>query len=237
VIKEKIKNTDIIITETKMDRLVYKESFKNRPSSDSLFIVLSKEDADYIAGLFRKTTAEISKYTAGELLIKLQTNYPRLRCSVINKKDTLTMDEYTQIIGRRLGKQSYNLETDSFQVGKINGALAKYDWAFFKRNAPLILSLYRNKKTNEVSCYALNQYASFAIDYKFKETCNFLKGTVMTNDEFVKKRNEDWMRQLPGLLEKNNCFIAVGFGHLCNQCGLIKQLESLGYIIEPVSMK
>ena len=119
----------------------------------------------------------------------------------------------------------------------ITASFAKYNWDFAKRNVPLILQQYRNKRANEFACFQINKYADLDVDYKFKDSCNFLKGNTMSNDEFIKKRNEAWMAQLPKLLENNNCFIAVGFGHLCNQCGLVKQIEALGYIVEPVVMK
>ena len=44
------------------------------------------------------------------------------------------------------------------------------------------------------------------------------------------------MKQLPSLLETNNCFIAVGLGHLYYDFGLLEQLKKLGYIVEEVKM-
>ncbi|MGG9960034.1 TraB/GumN family protein [Ferruginibacter sp. SUN106] len=238
VIKQKLLASDLIITETKMDRKAITASYNTRAASDSINLILSKEDVDYVAELFKKNnTIPISKFSPGELVIKLQTYYPRSRCSVFDPTDKFSMDEYVQTLGAKNGKQLHSFETDSFQMKMIATSFSKYNWDFARRNLPIILQQYRNPKTNEFACFRANQYASLDIDYKFQDTCNFLKGSIITNDEFIKKRNEAWLAQLPQLLENNNCFIAVGFGHLCNQCGLVKQIEALGYIVEPVTMK
>ena len=237
VIKEKVLASNLIITETKMDRGAITASYNTRPASDSINLVLSKEDVEYISELFKRNRITISKFSPGELVIKLQTYYPRFKCSAVNKNDKFSMDEYIQTIGKKNGKQSYNFETDSFQLGILATSFSKYNWDFAKRNVPVILKQYRSEKFSEVSCFLITQYASLDVDYKFKDSCNFLKGNTFSNDEYIKKRNENWMAQLPKLLENNNCFIAVGFGHLCNQCGLVKQIEALGYTVEPVTMK
>ena len=101
--------------------------------------------------------------------------------------------------------------------------------------SPSLIDKYRKDEQNETLCSFANKYALFTIDYKFEETCNFLKGSNL-NDALVKKRNDDWIQRLPKLLENNNCFIAVGLGHLYNKCGLIERLKGLGYIVEPVKM-
>jgi uncharacterized protein YbaP (TraB family) len=74
------------------------------------------------------------------------------------------------------------------------------------------------------------------IDYKFEKTCAQIK-TSSAEDQLVRRRNGTWMQKLPSLLEKSNCFVAVGIGHFFYDCGLIQLLRSLGYIVEPVPMK
>ncbi|MEI9956341.1 MAG: TraB/GumN family protein [Ferruginibacter sp.] len=147
------------------------------------------------------------------------------------------MDEYVKSIGKNNSKELYGFETDSFQMQLLATSFSKYSWDFAKRNVPVILKLYRNEKVNEVMCLSFNKYAALDVDYKFKDSCNSFKGNILTNDEFIKNRNDAWIVQLPKLLENNNCFIAVGFAHLCNQCGLIQQIKALGYEVDPVTMK
>lgn len=47
-------------------------------------------------------------------------------------------------------------------------------------------------------------------------------------------RNNHWMEQLPGMMAKESCFVAVGAGHLIGETGLLTRFEQLGYTVEPV---
>lgn len=47
-------------------------------------------------------------------------------------------------------------------------------------------------------------------------------------------RNADWMKQIPALLTKQSCFIAVGCMHLVGETGLIEQLKKSGYTVEGI---
>jgi len=47
-------------------------------------------------------------------------------------------------------------------------------------------------------------------------------------------RNADWMKQIPALLSKQSCFIAVGCMHLVGETGLIEQLKKSGYKVEGI---
>lgn len=48
------------------------------------------------------------------------------------------------------------------------------------------------------------------------------------------ERNQLWIQQIPNLIKKEPSFIAVGALHLCGETGLINQLRSIGYTINPV---
>ncbi|MBB3188584.1 TraB/GumN family protein [Microbacter margulisiae] len=50
-------------------------------------------------------------------------------------------------------------------------------------------------------------------------------------------RNAAWMKELPGLIKKQSCFIDVGFIHLIGKSGLIHQLRKLGYTVEPLLLQ
>jgi len=59
----------------------------------------------------------------------------------------------------------------------------------------------------------------------------------MTNDEkkiLIDNRNNAWMKQIPALLNKQSCFVAVGCMHLVGETGLIVQLKKAGYTVEGI---
>jgi uncharacterized protein len=47
-------------------------------------------------------------------------------------------------------------------------------------------------------------------------------------------RNNNWMKQLPVMLAKQSCFVAVGCMHLVGEAGLLAQLKKAGYKVEAV---
>lgn len=233
VIKEKLSTSDMVVTEVKFDRPKAAAYYNSRPASTSLSSALSQDDIAYLSTIFKTSEIDINKYSPGELFVKLQAVYPKFKCPVINADDKWVMDEYIQQIGDQQQKILYFLESDSFQLEKIYEATKAYDWNFFKNAVPALLAKYKSKTSDESFCSFANQYTSFTLDYKLQDEC---KGSNV-NEVLVKKRNEDWMKKLPTLLEKNNCFIALGLMHLYNKCGLIEQIRALGYSIEPVSMR
>ena len=59
----------------------------------------------------------------------------------------------------------------------------------------------------------------------------------MTYDEkkiLIDNRNNAWMKQIPALLNKQSCFVAVGCMHLVGETGLIVQLKKAGYTVEGI---
>ncbi|MEO7445886.1 MAG: TraB/GumN family protein [Ferruginibacter sp.] len=236
-IKEKINKADLIITETKLDRLKSREYYNSRQSSNMLSTVLPQEDIDYLKEIFKKGKIDLEKFTPGEILLKLHAFYPKFKCSAIKNDDTLVIDEYIQYLGNQNQKKSYFLETDSFGLEKITELTKAYDWKFFKRKIPGILKRYKSNDIEESLCLFANQYTSFDLDYKLNASCNKNQKGIAGTSKMMKTRNIDWMKQIPLLLENNNCFIAVGLFHLYYDCGILEQLKKIGYEVEKVEMK
>lgn len=238
VIQQSLAATNLVITETKTDAAKARNYYNARPVSDSLFIVLSASDSEQLMQLFPRNekSIDLRKFTPGELFLKMQAVYPRLKCDVPGKNDSLLMDNYIQSLAARAARDQYFLETDSLQIEKLRDATLAYDWTFFRKNAPLILADLRSNRSDKNLCTLARQFASLSPDYALKTSCELFKDK-MTNQALLTTRNKEWMQKLPSLLDNNNCFIAVGLGHLFNQCGLIQSLRELGFVVEPVRME
>ena len=50
-------------------------------------------------------------------------------------------------------------------------------------------------------------------------------------------RNNNWMQQLPALMNEQPIFVAVGALHLVGKTGLVNQLKAQGYTVTPVNLK
>lgn len=64
------------------------------------------------------------------------------------------------------------------------------------------------------------------IDYQLKSECS--------DSLLINTRSKIWIPLLINQISNKNAFIAVGISHLFGKCGLISQLQELGYIVEPL---
>lgn len=55
-----------------------------------------------------------------------------------------------------------------------------------------------------------------------------------TTQIILDNRNENWIKQLPGLMQNESLFIAVGSAHLAGESGVINLLRKAGYNVKPV---
>jgi uncharacterized protein YbaP (TraB family) len=55
-------------------------------------------------------------------------------------------------------------------------------------------------------------------------------------DEFLSKRNQNWVPKIKESISSKKCFIAVGAGHLGGPNGLIRLLQKEGYTLTPVQL-
>lgn len=144
------------------------------------------------------------------------------------------MDDYIQKLGNEFDiKQDY-FESDTEQIEILNTGSNSYTWEVLEKVMKPLLTLYKSEKTDERYCTLPNQYTNLKFDLMLGKNCDKNENTLLANPKFIKDRNDKWVTKLSTLLNTNNCFISVGLGHLCFDCGLINQLKSHGYNIEPV---
>ncbi|HCS21657.1 MAG TPA: hypothetical protein DIW47_14050 [Bacteroidetes bacterium] len=51
---------------------------------------------------------------------------------------------------------------------------------------------------------------------------------------FITTRNQNWVEKMPGMMNKNPCFFAVGAAHLPGKNGVIALLRAAGYQVRPI---
>ncbi len=79
-------------------------------------------------------------------------------------------------------------------------------------------------------CQFIQKYKDFDIDYSLDVDLT----QIPDHSPLLIERNEKWLKKIKKSLESQNCFIAVGFKHLCYKQGLIQQLRVMGYEVKPV---
>jgi uncharacterized protein len=229
VIRDKLLQADLFVSEAEFDRKEMIAYYNARASSDSLSLVVSREDEKFIRDMYKDRPVDLSKYAPGELLLKISLDYYTIGCVPQAGKDKYTFDEYLQLMAKEGNKATYFFEEAAMEHQLIYDQTRTMDWNYFQKHIGSVLQLYRSSHPPAGFCKMAWDFEAFDIAYDFGKKCKDLA--------VVENRNADWMKKLPGLLEQHNCFIDVGIQHLCNKCGLIVQLRDLGYTVEPVVMK
>ena len=144
-----------------------------------------------------------------------------------------SIDTYIQEFGKEMGMPLLGLESPEDMVSYENRAMSTEEYAKF-----LVQSLRSPDKIKETRTKMYESYRAGDM--------TALYNTVFINPDYGndlisesemninKIRNDKWIAQLPALMEKHSCFIAVGGAHLGGKDGLINQLRELNYKVEPV---
>ncbi len=188
---------------------------------------LTKDDMEFVEALFSKSPTDYTKMTPTELFVFLNRYFNQHICLGQDKRDTsLSLDDY---IGLKAAEQSiaqHGLETTAEQLALIDRDVAGMPRKVHKKRLAGVVDNIRHEKAN--LCGETAWYKAMNIDYRLDAPCG--------NKLMLTDRNANWLVSINALLEANNCFIAVGLGHLMYECGLINQLRKQGYSITPVAI-
>ena len=189
---------------------------------------LSKEQLSYIKNLFGTSPTDFNKMTPTEMYVFLNRHFKQQICLDKNVEDnSLSLDDYIATKAVEQTIELYGLETTKEQINLINKDVEGLPRKNHKKRLANIIEKISTKNIND--CEETNWYSQMDMDYQLNVPC---RNTLMLTD-----RNDKWMKQMKDLIEKKNCFIAVGLSHLMYECGLINQLTELGYTITPIEIK
>lgn len=189
---------------------------------------LSKADLAFIENTFANSPTDFHKMTPAEMYVFLARHFKQQVCLAKDSSDTsLSLDDYIGSIAQQEELKLLGLETTAEQIDLVNKDVEGMPRKVHKRRLASIIHQLKTKNTT--NCEETDWYSQMDIDYKLEEPCR--NALVLTD------RNNKWMTDIHQNLESNNCFIAVGLSHLMFDCGLIHQLENLGYTITPIVLK
>ena len=143
------------------------------------------------------------------------------------------MDIYFQNEGKKLNKKVMGLETAQEQIDLLYG---------FEPLQKQALDLVCGMKNEEYTVGAIQKLDSIYRTQNLTAMNELSNDTIndpcFTGNEFMSKlttdRNNNWMKQLPQLLQDDSNFIVVGALHLCGEDGILQQLVDKGYTVTPV---
>jgi len=226
-IKMYLYQSDLAIFESINTTEQTQKLINSRESSKTIEREFSKKDFAKLQEITKDWGVDIYKLKPIELKWKLQQEFQKIKCETNNPLDTWThFDNYLMHLATGKGVEVLGLETNTSQLEFINQHFGNPKWKDEKKNIRSLLNMLHGDTNYPQNCQLAKDYRNFRLDYEFDVPCK--------NDILVKQRNENWMQVLPDLLKNKNCFLAVGFMHLKNSCGLLEQLKNMGFIVEPI---
>jgi uncharacterized protein YbaP (TraB family) len=189
---------------------------------------LGAQDLLFIEDLFANSPTDYKKMTPSEMYAFLNRHFKQQVCLQKSANDTsLSLDDYIASKATAFNIELYGLETTREQIKLINQDVEGMPRKTHKKRLSNIIQKIRDKDTSD--CEETNWYTQMEMAYQLNAPCR--------NSLLLTDRNREWIKTLTVLLQKRNCFVAVGLSHLMYECGLIQQLSELGYIITPVDVQ
>lgn len=230
-------NADVVIGEIDMSIMSDPTSLQQKmmghivaPADSTMSKLLSAEQADSV-------NTVLSAYTNGmATLAQLDAYKPSFVGQqlgmLINMKAfpdfnmTEQLDATIQTRGHNAGKPVEGFETFDFQCGML------YDAPIAEQITDLLKSVRDTEKAVSQAQQLADAYLAGDLD----KTAKLFDDEDMSPAQrarLIDNRNDAWVKEFAKRAPEQKMLIAVGFGHLVGEKGLLQQLRNLGYTVTP----
>ncbi|QTN38785.1 TraB/GumN family protein [Cryomorphaceae bacterium] len=143
----------------------------------------------------------------------------------------IPMDVYFASEGHKRGKNVQGFESMIEQSHMVYDSVSISDQA--TDLVQLVLDKDEAVEVTEaiIEAYKSNDYS--AIERMEKKDMDHW-GSI---DHLLEDRNDRWVKQIPQIVPNGGAFIAVGAMHLVGSRGLVEQLRSQGYSVQPIPVQ
>lgn len=230
-------NADVVIGEIDMSIMSDPMSLQQAmmgyivaPADSTMSKLLSAEQTDSV-------NTVLAAYTNGmATLAQLDPYKPSFvgqqLAMLINMKafpdfnSTEQLDATVQTLARKAGKPVEGLETFEFQCDML------YDAPIAEQITDLMKSVRDNEKSVVKARQLADAYLTGDLD-KTQKLFDDEDMTPATRARLIDNRNDAWVKEFAKRAPEQKMLIAVGFGHLVGEKGLLQQLRNLGYTVTP----
>lgn len=160
----------------------------------------------------------------------------RQRCNIATPEDVVLMDELIANSAITFHKQLIGLESAADTIGVLKTMLdinCDDDTCGLGMFRNIVMNTQAYHPGIDSQCIEADKYRMLQLDYKFDKAST---EDDTTNAILLDRRNDAWVPQILRITDTSSAFIAVGFGHLCYQKGLIMQLRRRGYTVFPIAL-
>ena len=143
------------------------------------------------------------------------------------------IDTYVQTLGKEQGKKVLGLESIDEQIHALFGSQT------LERQTQLLMCMVRHQDLQMqwagelVNAYYAQDLKSIKdiTDQKYNDECD---STPEEENTLIYGRNANWVNAMPGIMNEQPTFFAVGAAHLVGEKGLINLLRNQGFSVEAV---
>lgn len=134
----------------------------------------------------------------------------------------------------KIAKES---ETAIEGLETIEEQMALFDNIPMEEQVEMVMSSLRNADSSAVETQKLiDAYLDQDIDSLHRYMQQSDSEMSGFEDDFLNKRNKNWIPLIKKYIKKNKTFIAVGAGHLGGEKGVIELLRREGYTLTPIEL-
>lgn len=126
-------------------------------------------------------------------------------------------------LGKKKNMTFGGLETVKSQFSILEGAYSNEE----------MLEMFEESSTEETS-NLVSEYKNENIDALYDIITDKKVMSEKIKKQILDNRNLNWITIMPGLMQKESVFFAVGSGHLGGEFGVINLLRKAGYSVKPV---
>lgn len=207
------------------------------PAGESYSKLLSSEDLqaldEGLKSLIGAGLDQFGQFNPGMIsMIYTITLYTKLYPE-FNPMSHEAIDSYVQRIARENGKSVLGLESVDDQIYALFEAEPLKDQA-----ESLVCSIKNNHSAKEqldkLNAYYKNGDLTGMYNLAFNNPDEPCKVSQTVQNAINKDRNNKWVEKLPAIMKEKSNLIAVGALHLAGEEGILNQLATKGYTVEPV---
>lgn len=96
------------------------------------------------------------------------------------------------------------------------------------------LIAYLQRINAEMCTVMVKDYKNEDISGIYAMTTDKEMMSASTKKTLLDSRNENWLKVMPEMMQKESVFFAVGAAHLAGELGVINLLKKTGYIVKPI---
>lgn len=228
-VRQALDSTSAIVVETLLDDLsrVANEirGHMLAPADSTLTSLYSPAEFSRLDSIYQTVIPGMSLH----IFNAFKPMQPAMAVSMALAADDLSqtgqLDSWFMLYSRNHNKKLIGLEAPEYQASLL------FDSVAIREQAQMFARLLSNLDEERENARKLNA-AYLAFDLEKMLSLSDEESDSLCMDVLLKKRNEEWLRVLPGIMKENPAFIAVGALHLAGPEGLVARLRSLGYTVE-----